>query len=82
MLTMNQLKRLSQLPSPLLTAYLRTSAVEASLHGLTPGYLPWLKDESRPVAGNLSPVEQAQFLKQLNRVEDFLRLRAPHGFDN
>jgi len=45
MLTMSQLELLCQLPSPLLTAYVHTSLVEASLHGLTPGYLPWLKDE-------------------------------------
>jgi hypothetical protein len=78
MLTMSQLDPLSQLSSPLLTAYVRTSPIEASLHGSTPGYLPWLKDESRPIAENLPPVEQELFLKQLDRVEEFLGQRARH----
>ena len=52
--------------------------VEASLHGPTPEYLTWLKDESRPIAENLSPTEQELFLKQLDRVEEFLRQREPH----
>ena len=78
MLTMSQLEPLSQLPPPLLTAYVRTVSVEASLHGTTPGYLAWLKDESRPVAESLSPAEQELFRKQLNRVEEFLRQRQPH----
>jgi Bacterial archaeo-eukaryotic release factor family 10 len=78
MLTMSQLESLSQLPSPLLTAYVRTVSVEASLHGATPEYLAWLKDESRPVAESLSPTEQELFRKQLDRVEEFLRQRQPH----
>jgi hypothetical protein len=78
MLTMSQLESLSQLPSPLLPAYVRTVSVEASLHGATPEYLPWLKDESRPIAESLSPTEQELFRKQLDRVEEFLRQRQPH----
>jgi len=75
MLTMSQLESLSQLPPPLLTAYVRTVSGEASLHGATPGYLAWLKDESRPVTESLSPTEQELFRKQLDRVEEFLRQR-------
>ncbi|HVB55348.1 MAG TPA: hypothetical protein VNE63_02815 [Candidatus Acidoferrales bacterium] len=78
MFTINQLESLSQLPPPLLTAYVRTASVEPSLHGATPEYLAWLKDESRPVAENLSPTEQELFRKQLDRVEEFLRQRQPH----
>ena len=78
MLTMSQLEPLSQLPSPLLTVYVHTSPVEASLHGLTPGYLPWLRDQRRPNVASLPPVEHEMFLKQLDRVEEFLRQRAPH----
>ena len=36
MFTMKQLESLSQLSSPLLTAYVSTSPVEASLHGAHP----------------------------------------------
>ena len=78
MFTMKQLESLSQLSSPLLTAYVRTSPVEASLHGPVHEYMTWLRDESRPVAENLSPTEQELFLKQLDRVEEFLRQREPH----
>jgi hypothetical protein len=78
MLTMSQLESLSKLPPPLLTAYVRTVSVEASLHGATPEYLAWLKDESRPVVESLSPTEQELFRKQLDRVEEFLRQRQPH----
>jgi hypothetical protein len=78
MLTMSQLDPLSQLPSPLLTACVRTNPIEASLQSSTPGYMPWLKDESRPIAQHLPPVEQEMFLKQLDRVEEFLRQRARH----
>jgi hypothetical protein len=48
------------------------------LHGATPEYLAWLKDESRPIAESLSPTEQDLFRKQLDRVEEFLRQRQPH----
>ena len=78
MFTMSQLESLSKLSPPLLTAYVRTVSVEASLHGATPEYLPWLKDESRPIAESLSPTEQELFRKQLDRVEEFLRQRQPH----
>jgi Bacterial archaeo-eukaryotic release factor family 10 len=78
MLTMSQLESLSQLPPPLLTAYVRTVPVEASLHGATPEYLAWLKDESRPVVESLSPTEQQLFRKQVDRIEEFLRQRQPH----
>jgi hypothetical protein len=78
MFTMSQLESLSKLSPPLLTAYVRTVSVEASLHGATPEYLPWLKDESRRIAASLSPTEQELFRKQLDRVEEFLRQRQPH----
>ncbi len=78
MLTTSQLKMLSQLECPLLTAYVHTSPVEASLHGLTHGYLTSLRNDSRRIVDSLPPVERELFLKQLDRVEEFLRQRAPH----
>ena len=78
MLTMSQLESLSKLPPPLLTAYVRAVSVEASLHGATPEYLAWLRDESRPIAESLSPKEQEPFRKQLDCAEEFLRQRQPH----
>jgi hypothetical protein len=79
MFTMKQLESLSQLSSPLLTAYVSTTPVEAFLHGPVSEYMTWLKDESRPIAENLSPAEKELFLKQLDRIEEFLRQREPHG---
>jgi len=78
MFTMKQLESLSRLSSPLLTAYVRTSPVEASLHGPIHEYMTWLRDESQPIAEKLSPTGQELFLKQLDRVEEFLQQREPH----
>jgi len=79
MFTTKQLESLSQLSSPLLTAYVSTTAVEALLHGPVREYTDWLTDESRPIAENLSPAEKELFLKQLDRIQEFLRQREPHG---
>jgi len=78
MFTMKQLESLSQLSSPLLTAYVRASPIEASLHGPVHEYMTWLRNESRPIAENLSPTQKELFLKQLDRVAEFLRQREPH----
>jgi len=75
MLTMSQLKMLSQLECPLLTAYVHTSPVEAFLHGLTHGYLTSLRNDSRRIVDSLPPVKRELFLKQLDRVEESLRQR-------
>ena len=79
MFTTKQLESLSQLSSPLLTAYVSTTPVEALLHGPVREYTAWLTDESRPIAENLSPAEKKLFLKQLDRIQEFLRQREPHG---
>jgi len=78
MLNPNQLEMFFRLSSPLLTVYLRTRPVDASLHGPTAAYIPWLKDESRKLAASLSSTEKGAFLKQVERVEEFLRQRRPH----
>ncbi len=78
MLTMTKLKRLSQLPPPLLTVYVQRSPSDASLHGLTPEYLPFLNNESRSIAENLVPAERQLFLKQLDRLERFLAQPPSH----
>lgn len=78
MLTMDQIEKLSQMASPLLTAYLYANPNEASQHSLTPSRVAWLKTEGRAIANRLPAEEQEMFLKQLNRVEVFLRDRVPH----
>src|SRR5579883_1056367 len=78
MLTMELVERLSRIDPPILTAYVRTSPVDASQHSLTPGYLASLKNDNREIANGLSTVEQEQFSKQFRRVEEYLADRVPH----
>lgn len=78
MLTMDRLEALSGMASPLVTAYLNANPSEASHHSLAPGNVAWLKTEGRAIANGLPSEEQEMFLKQLNRVEEFLRARVPH----
>jgi hypothetical protein len=79
MLSASVLESLYRLPSPLLTAYVRTSPDEASLQGAAPRYLHFLKEEGRSVAGNLAPSEREAFSKQLERVMEFLSQPKSHG---
>jgi Bacterial archaeo-eukaryotic release factor family 10 len=79
MLSTSLLESFSRLPSPLLTAYVRTSPDEASLQGAAPRYLHLLKEEGQSVAENLASNGQGPFLKQLERVTKFLSQRKSHG---
>jgi hypothetical protein len=72
MITRNLLESLSRLPSPLLTAYVRTTPDEATLQGAAPRYLHSLKEEGRSIAESLAPEERETFSKQLERVMEFL----------
>jgi hypothetical protein len=78
MLNAKRLQSLSQLPAPLLTAYLRTSSGQASLHGPVPGYLTWLKKEAKSLAPNAVSAEHKLFQEQVGRIEAFLRERKAH----
>jgi len=77
MLTMIQLEQLARMPSPLVTLYVVTSLVETPSRGPAAAYLPWLKDQSRTVAEGLSSAEQEIFLKQVERIREFLCQRTP-----
>jgi hypothetical protein len=72
MITTSLLESLSQLPSPLLTAYVRTTPDEAALQGAAPRYLHSLKEEGRSIAESLASEEREPFSKQLERVVEFL----------
>lgn len=78
MLTMDRLEELSRMNPPLVTAYIYANPSEASQHSLTPACVAWLKTEGRAIANRLPAEEQETFLKQLSRVEEFLRDRVPH----
>jgi hypothetical protein len=73
------LESLSQLPSPLITAYVRTTPEEASLQGSEPKYLHFVKDEGKSVAQGLPSDEQELFSKALERVMEFLSRPKSHG---
>jgi hypothetical protein len=79
MLSTTLLESLSQLPSPLLTAYVRTNPDDASLQGTAPKYLHFLKEEGRSLAERLSSEERGPFLEQLERVIEFLSKPKSHG---
>jgi hypothetical protein len=70
---MAELRTLSQLPAPLVTAYLDTSAAEPSNRGPVPAYLTWLNAAGKEMAETLPPEEQKLFRAQVERIESFLR---------
>jgi Bacterial archaeo-eukaryotic release factor family 10 len=72
MITRTLLESLSRLPSPLLTAYVRTTPDEATLQGAAPRYLHSLKEEGRSIAESLASEEREPCAKQLERVMEFL----------
>ena len=78
MVTMDRLDTLSRMASPLVTAYIYANPSGASQHSLAPAGVAWLKTEGRAIANGLPAEEQEAFLKQLNRVEEFLRDRVRH----
>ena len=78
MVTMDRLDTLSRMSAPLVTAYIYANPSEARQHSLAPAGVAWLKTEGRAVANGLPGEEQEAFLKQLNRVEEYLRDRVPH----
>ncbi len=75
MLSVKRLHSLSELPAPVLTAYLDTASAEASQHTPVPRYLIWLKKEAKSLAARVPVGERDLFRKQLDRVEEFLRDR-------
>lgn len=77
MLNATRLRSLSQLPQPLLTAYLDTNPAKPSTRGLVRAYLTWLKKEAHSIAQSVPPAEQELFREQLRRTEEFLRDRTP-----
>lgn len=75
MLNASRLRTLSQLPPPLLTAYLDTKSAEASRHEPVPQYLTRLKNEAKSLALGVPAAEEGIFHEQLKRIEEFLRGR-------
>jgi hypothetical protein len=71
------LQSLSGLPAPLLTAYLKTSPDDASLHPPVRSCLAWLRQEADSLSKKLPRNESDDFHRQLRRLEEFLHDRIP-----
>ena len=79
MLSKTLVESLYDLPTPMMTAYARTSAEDAALQGGTPRYLHLLHEQGQSLAEKLEPEQRKHFLKELARVSKFLRQPASHG---
>jgi len=79
MLSKTLVEQLYELPSPVMTAYVRTSPEDAALQGGTPRYLHSLKEGAQSLAENLGSGEREHFLRELDRVSKFLTQPASHG---
>lgn len=77
-LTVSQIAGLFELPSPILTAYIRTNPVDESLHGSTSRYFHWLQQTGEDIAFRLPDAERKIFLKQLGLVLGFLTDHISH----
>lgn len=76
MLNSASLLSLSELPQPLLTVYVDTNPGERDNQRITPGYVAWLKSESRSSVPGVPESERRSFREQVDRVERFLHDRA------
>ena len=72
-----RLQLLSKLPGPLLTAYLRISPDDPSLHPPIRSCLAWLREETDSITGGVPPNESEDFRQQMRRLEEFLHDRTP-----
>jgi hypothetical protein len=57
------LSSLSELPQPVLTAYLDTNPGERDNQRTTPAYMAWIKTEARSIAPDVPPSERLWFAK-------------------
>jgi hypothetical protein len=69
------LSTFSELPSPVLTAYLNVQSPEPSTHRPGAEYSIWLEEEAKRLIETVPPTEQEVFRQQVARTEEFLRER-------
>ena len=77
MVSMKFVNSLSELASPVLTAYLNTQPADASKQPLATESLVWLKKQAKEAAATVHEKEQKRFWRQVERVEEFLIGRKP-----
>jgi Bacterial archaeo-eukaryotic release factor family 10 len=73
----DQLKALSQLPTPILTLYVSMAASDASRHPLVQSSYAWLKDQAAVIAKSLKSPDAKRFARQAEHVQEFLKNRHP-----
>jgi hypothetical protein len=77
MLDVKGLHPLSQLPGPVVTAYLKISPDDASRHTLAPGHTVWLKKEAGSLVERLPESDRSLFRDAVHRIEELLAGRTP-----
>jgi len=78
MFTAKEVQLLLSLEPPVLTAYVRTGAVDKASHSLASGYLAWIESQSRTLAKTVPSSEQAAMKDQIERVLAHLKKRQSH----
>ncbi len=78
MFNAKQIESFLQLPQPLLTVYLNTSATDPSRHPLHNESSVWLKKEAKSLELKMSFAEREVFERQLERIKQFLEKRTPN----
>jgi len=79
MVSVQFVNSLSELATPVLTAYLNTQPADASKQPLAVESLVWLKKQAKEAAATVHEKEQKRFWRQVERVEEFLIGRKPQG---
>src|SRR5581483_9306046 len=67
----------TELASPVLTAYLNTQPTDPSRRPLEEEALVWLKKQAKEAAKTVHEKEQKRFWRQVERIENILMARKP-----
>jgi hypothetical protein len=78
MLSSREVLSLSELPTPVLTAYLNTGAPGPSNGRTATETESWIRQAAQTLVGMLAPKDQETFQKQVERVGNFLHERHAH----
>ncbi|HXJ07139.1 MAG TPA: VLRF1 family aeRF1-type release factor [Candidatus Acidoferrum sp.] len=77
MLPSNQIQTIAELQAPILSVCLNTMNRNSSRHPQTPAHLAWFRKQAAAVALTLSIQDRKQFLREADRIEQFLERRRP-----
>ena len=77
MLPFDQVRTIAELSAPILSVYLNTMNRNSSHHPRLPVHLAWFRKQAAAVAPTLPIQDRKQFLREAERVEQFLERRRP-----